>query len=224
MIISIEGNIGSGKSTFVHIFKEFCKDISNIVFLQEPVDKWLALKDTDGENILEKFYKDQKRWSYSFQMNAFITRSKEIMANDVNTNIIIMERSVLTDRNVFATLLYESGNISEMEWKLYNEWYHWLTKEFTIRPQLYIYLKADYNISYERMKKRSRVEEDIVPLEYIKKVSEKHDSWLLNNPDCLVINVDEDFEHNISNKEYITKLMAKILVDLGTRGVKSIKN
>ena len=52
MIISVEGNIGTGKSTFLRIIRDKYKD-SNIIFLDEPLDKWLELKDTDGENILE---------------------------------------------------------------------------------------------------------------------------------------------------------------------------
>ena len=33
----------------------------------EPVDEWIALEDIDGINILEKFYGDQEKWSFSFQ-------------------------------------------------------------------------------------------------------------------------------------------------------------
>ena len=210
MLISIEGNIGTGKSTFVEILKLTFSD-KNIVFLKEPVDQWLKLVDSDGENILGKFYANQERWSYSFQMNAFITRCKlirETIKNHDKNTIIVMERSILTDRNVFATLLNETGKISKMEWELYNQWFYWLTEEFNdIIPNIFFYLKAHPNVSYERMKLRARGEEDHIPLEYLEAVSNKHDIWLSNQQNCSIVDVDEDFEHNSEKKDLMVKLI-----------------
>lgn len=210
MLISIEGNIGTGKSTFVEILKLAFTD-KNIVFLKEPVDQWLTLVDSDGENILGKFYGDQNRWSYSFQMNAFITRCKLIMetikSSDPNT-IIVMERSVLTDRNVFATLLKETGKIGQMEWALYDQWFYWLTTEFKqVIPDIFFYLKADPSISFERMKIRARGEEDHIPLEYLESVSKKHDLWLTEQKNSTIIDVNEDFQHCESKREYMINLI-----------------
>ena len=56
-IISIEGNIGSGKSTFVDYLKQNYKQ-DNIIYLQEPNDEWNKIKDDDGITILEKFYEN----------------------------------------------------------------------------------------------------------------------------------------------------------------------
>ena len=78
MLISIEGNIGTGKTTLMRYIKDSFKDVSKVIFIEEPVDLWLKLLSDDGENILEKFYKNKERWSYSFQMHAFITRAKEL--------------------------------------------------------------------------------------------------------------------------------------------------
>lgn len=213
MIISVEGNIGTGKSTFLRIIRDKYKD-SNIIFLDEPLDKWLELKDADGENILEKFYKNQERWSYSFQMNAFISRTKSILEKNPKQNLIIIERSVITDRRVFAELLKESGKISELEWKLYDEWYNWLLNDYNVKPDLYIYLRANSNVSYSRMKQRCRKEEDIVPKEYIDAVCKKHDDWLLNENDSLVVTLDvnNDFEHDTKFRENILKIFDDIIM------------
>ena len=60
MIISVEGNIGSGKSTLVENLKTYLtnKEI-NYVFVQEPVEIWNTICDKEGEPILTKFYRDQ---------------------------------------------------------------------------------------------------------------------------------------------------------------------
>ena len=182
MLISIEGNIGTGKTTLINILKKKFGKKNNVIFVEEPLNQWLNLKDKDGKNILGKFYEDQERWSYSFQMHAFITSSKDILRQNTDENVIIIERSVLTDCNVFAKLLYNSGKISEMEWQLYNEWFTWLTQHFeSVKPDKFVYLRAEPEVSYQRMLKRTRDEENNVPLEYLQAVSEKHDEWLLND-------------------------------------------
>ena len=45
MLISIEGNIGSGKSTIIDFLKSLNND--NIVFVDEPVDEWLNIKSNN---------------------------------------------------------------------------------------------------------------------------------------------------------------------------------
>ena len=68
MKVYIEGNIACGKSTFTKKLSEYF----DATFVQEPVDEWLQIIDSDNENILQKFYYNKKRWAYSFQMKAFI--------------------------------------------------------------------------------------------------------------------------------------------------------
>ena len=66
-IFSIEGNVGSGKSTLVRYMKQ--KDTANTFhFIEEPVDEWENIKDKKGNNMIEKYYKQQNKYSFSFQM------------------------------------------------------------------------------------------------------------------------------------------------------------
>ena len=60
-VLILEGNIGAGKSTFLKILKNNL----NVDIIFEPTDKW---QDVENEgNILDLFYKDTKRWAYTFQ-------------------------------------------------------------------------------------------------------------------------------------------------------------
>lgn len=208
-IIALEGNIGTGKSTLGKLIQDRIQFIDGVEFIQEPVHKWVELKDKDG-NILEKFYKDQDRWSYTFQHNAFITRAQDIMKHR-DKKLLIIERSVLTDRNVFAKLLHENGKISNMEWDLYTQWYEWLSKEFSIRPDRFIYLKADPQTSYKRMRKRLRDEEDGVPFEYIQQVHDKHEEWMTKLNSVDIIDVNDDFVEHESNQERLMQIVMSII-------------
>ena len=112
-IYSIEGNIGSGKSTLV---EELEKRNKQIIFLREPVHIWNKFKDKNNETILSKFYKNQKKYSFAFQLMAYISRVSQLKKIiDKNPNsIIICERCVLTDKNVFAQMLYDMDKIEKI--------------------------------------------------------------------------------------------------------------
>jgi len=216
MLISIEGNIGTGKTTLINILKKRFTEKHSVIFVEEPLQQWLDLVDGDGSNILGKFYENQERWSYSFQMHAFITRTKDILKQNTQDNVIIIERSVLTDCNVFATLLHESGKISDLEWKLYLEWFSWLTEHFSsVKPDKYVYLKADPEVSFNRMVKRTRDEETNIPLEYLISVSKKHDTWLLDDSmeNVITIDVNSDFSNSERFKTTVIDRVSQLIKD-----------
>jgi deoxyadenosine/deoxycytidine kinase len=121
-MISIEGNIGSGKSTFLKYLKEHLAS-DKICFLDEPVDDWLSIVDTNDKNIIERYYDDQKKYAFSFQMMEYISRLsllKKALQNNTY-DYIIMERSLFTDKNVFCKMLYDDNLIEKIEYSIYNK-------------------------------------------------------------------------------------------------------
>ena len=203
----VEGNVGAGKSTFLKMLDRYL----NAQLVLEPHERW---QDINGDNLLEKFYTDTSRWAYTFQTYAFITRIWEQQSALKNcfSDVHILERSVYSDRYCFSDVLHESGNITDLEWALYKEWWHWVVKEYAPVPTGFIYLRVSPEVCYERIIKRSRTEESGVPLSYIKKLHERHDRWLIEKVDILetlhkvpvlVIDSDEDFEHNEKNQKII---------------------
>jgi len=176
-IYSIEGNIGSGKSTLVRILKKFFKDNNNIIFADEPVDEWMSIKDNSGENILSKFYKDQYKYGFSFQMMAYISRISILkkLVKDNPNSIIFTERSVYTDKKVFAQMLYDQGKIEQIDFIIYNKWFEHFLDEIDITGVIYI--KTDPVNCFERIIKRNRKGETI-PLEYLEMCHNYHEKWL----------------------------------------------
>lgn len=185
-IISIEGNIGSGKSTLLKNLKKYYEDnfIENveIIFLKEPVDEWEKIKDENGITMLEKFYSDQYKYSFAFQMMAYISRLKvlkDAINNIKNKNskiIIITERSLYTDKMVFAKMLYDSGKIEEINYKIYLNWFDTFSDEFPVNK--IIYVKASPEICFQRIIKRSRTGESNIPIDYLMMCNNYHDNML----------------------------------------------
>jgi len=180
-IFSFEGNIGSGKSTLVKEFENYYSDKSNchglnICFVQEPVDEWNTITDENGKTVIERFYANNKEFAFSFQMMAYISRlailKKELAKG---YDILFTERCLYTDRNVFAKMLYDEGKINEIEFKIYNKWFDEFISDF---PKIeYIYIKTDPIVAFDRIIKRGRLGENI-PLEYLSKCHDYHETWL----------------------------------------------
>jgi len=220
--ISIEGNIGSGKSTLLANLREHYKDNYNIIFLKEPVDEWAKIKDVNGVTILEKFYADQEKYSFSFQMMAYVSRIK-VLRDTLKENqekyknlekkdyIIITERSLYTDKMVFAKMLYDNGKIEDVNYQIYMNWFDTFSGEFPVHKVIYV--KADPKKCYERIAKRSREGEENIPLEYLTSCSLYHDNMLDKSTDSCVCHKQLILDGNIDiyeNKTQVDKWIQEI--------------
>jgi deoxyadenosine/deoxycytidine kinase len=196
IILSIEGNIGSGKSTLLTRLQEMYAGDTTICFLQEPIDIWDTIKDEHGTSILEKYYADQKRYAFSFQMMAYISRISLMRAAlKKNYKVIIIERSVYTDSAVFAKMLFDDKKIEEIEYKIYIKWVNEFISDFP--PVKFIYVRADPEVSLQRILLRAR-QGEMIPLEYLQNCHKYHDEWLLNynTTPLLVLNANVDIKQD----------------------------
>ena len=197
-IYSLDGNIGSGKSTFLNYLKENLGKFvcgRQIVYLTEPVNVWESIKDQEGNTILQKFYSDQKRYSFSFQMMAYISRLT-LLQNTVRDNpgsIIITERSVQTDRNVFAKMLYDSNMIEEIEYKIYLQWFDHFIKDLSLLGV--IYMNTTPEECEKRIQKRAR-EGEAIPLDYLVSCDQYHQNWMKSYPDAKKLYLNGNIEKN----------------------------
>ena len=208
-IVSIEGNIGSGKSTIVNHLKHLAdnKKLENeLIFLLEPVDEWEKIVDSDGTNILTKYYADQERYAFSFQMMAFITRLRqinEIIEKYSDQDVtIVTERCIFTDREIFAKMLYNDSKIEKIEYSIYINWFDYFVKNINIDK--YIYINTPPDICLERIAKRNRSGEHI-PLEYLQNLDTFHKVWLGSKENMIEIDGTSENTNNTNNIDTIIK-------------------
>jgi deoxycitidine kinase len=187
VLISLEGSIGSGKSTLINALKERHADWH---FIDEPVGTWQALKNEAGEDLLQVFYKDIKRYSYTFQNCALLSRAiniqKKIAAWRVEAaknsevaacNVFVTERCLETDYHVFAQMLKDDGMLDAMEWDLYKMWYDYIKDTSTPLTGI-VYVSTPPDICAERIKERGRVGEDKISPDYLANLDKYQRTWL----------------------------------------------
>jgi deoxycitidine kinase/deoxyguanosine kinase len=211
-IVSIDGNIGSGKSTTWHMLKEAYKSRDDVHFVEEPVDSWHTIVDERGVPILTNFYKDKRAYAFRFQMMAYISRlallRRTVRENAGRCRVIITERSVETDRNIFAKMLYDSGDIAQDEYTIYNMWFHEFVGDMPVAGVVYI--RADPDTCMERINKRGR-EGETIPLEYIQKCHDSHDEWINADLTCKKLVIDANPEIVSDAADAANDRIAKIM-------------
>jgi deoxyadenosine/deoxycytidine kinase len=212
LTLCVEGNISSGKSTF--LFEVVGGESSSLkqeaFVVPEPVESWQKIPGAsiEGENnVLDAFYKEPERYAYTFQNYVFITRclqynaSKDFKAQDENSKsrFRVCERSIFSDRKVFVDSLMDAKWLTNMEFHLYNCWFDALGDESLV-PDAFVYLRASPETCKRRLGFRSRGEESGVTLEYLQQLHEKHENWFREDdrtasaPKELTENVPEELK------------------------------
>jgi deoxyadenosine/deoxycytidine kinase len=215
-VFSIEGNIGAGKSTLIDILKQKLYNDDSIIFVSEPLDMWQTIQDENGVNMLTKFYEDQDKYAFSFQVMAFATRllkMKNEMKRKPNAKIIICERSLEADYNIFAKMLHDDGKIETINYNVYLQFYELYKDEFPTKGLIYI--NASPETCQTRINTRNRSGEESIPIEYLQKCHEYHENWISNyerKENLMIINTDNNMNDicNESNLTYMDKWIKQI--------------
>lgn len=184
MLVIVEGNIGSGKSTFLseceHRLRALGKDV---VAVYEQVHDWTGLTDSSGKSIFDLYYTDKTKYAYVFQTYVLMSRVATMLKarKQHPEAILLCERSFLTDYEIFAKCLFESGDLHEMEWNVYNLWHGHIREIFGQPIAGTIYLRATPEKCMERIQKRKRQSEDTISIDYVRDLHHKHEEWLMGS-------------------------------------------
>ncbi|XP_014779571.1 thymidine kinase 2, mitochondrial isoform X1 [Octopus bimaculoides] len=171
IMVSVEGNIGCGKTTLLNYFDQF----DNVETMQEPIEQWI---NVDGHNSLEQLYQDPSRWSFTFNSHALLTRV-DLHTRPPTKTVRMLERSVFSTYHCFIRNNFLSKDLNGLEFAVLKKWFHWLIYKHNLGLDQIVYLKADPHLCFERLKKRCRKEEDPVPVSLLENLHKIHEEWLI---------------------------------------------
>ena len=195
--IVISGNIGVGKTT-----------------LSEKISKkfnWeLQLEEVKDNPYLDDFYKSMKDWSFHLQIFFLNSRFNQIQKISESNNVVIQDRSIYEDYEVFTKTLYDSGVLMEREFNNYKRLYNTILK-YISEPDLLIYLR-NLNIDkiISNIDKRSRKFEKAIDKEYLKKLNLYYENWIKEHPQDKVLTIDLSENDFMENPKFLKKIYSMI--------------
>lgn len=181
-IISIEGNIGAGKSTLLEKIQKRIIQTNNqkIHIIPESIDVWTSIKD-GKKNILELYYNHMKKYAVPFQILTFLSSTFNIMGEIQRLgkdDIVIIERSPISNIAVFAQMIYDEKIINAAEWGVLK----FMANGLMMPVDTIVYLRTTPEDCMERVKDRNRLGEGPISLSYLDKVHQQHERWLADVP------------------------------------------
>lgn len=195
--IVISGNIGVGKTTLSgKISKQF---------------NWeLQLEEVKDNPYLDDFYKSMKDWSFHLQIFFLNSRFNQIQKISESSNVVIQDRSIYEDYEVFTKTLYDSGVLMEREFNNYKRLYNTILK-YIKEPDLLIYLR-NRNISkiISNIEKRSRKFEKSIDKEYLKKLNLYYENWIKKHPNEKVLTIDLSDNDFMEDPKFLKKIYSMI--------------
>ena len=174
VLIAIEGLIAAGKSSLIDYYTGL-----NVNRLPEPVHIW---QDFANSNILHMRYNNPKRYAFCFQILADLTRLDQLQDVRYSKQVTLMERSLLSGNRIFAKL-----DMGYAEGKILNYWHSFLesNSKLKIHPDLFVYLRTDPEVAYQRCVQRGRTEERDLNLDFFKDLHHRHDKVFVEDRDHL---------------------------------------
>lgn len=209
-LLTVGGMIGAGKTT-----------ITNLISKEAGFEA--IYENVDNNDILPLFYTasdedlDKYRYPFLLQLDFLDSRFSSIKDALNGSDNIIMDRSIYEDW-YFAKINNEIGDISDLEFKIYEKLLYNMLEEIDDMPKkspdLMIYLKISFEKTMERIGKRGReFEQDKKLVNYYKKLWEGYDDWVTNHydhSDVLIIDMDKvDVESNKDHQELVINEIMK---------------
>ena len=194
--IAIAGNMGAGKSALV----DFLTSTYGIEPFFEP---------NDDNPYLPDFYADMKRWSFHSQLYFLSNKFRIHQELDRTPGVVVQDRSIFEDAEIFATALKEMGHIDDRDWATYRGFYKTIL-DAVKPPDLMIYLRCSMRTLRRRIKLRGRPMEQDVPLAYLKRLERLYEKWIASYRLSEVLILETDKLDYVNDLLYRLDVMERI--------------
>lgn len=184
--VTIEGNIGAGKTTLAQL-------------LSEEFGGRLILEQFEENPFLPKFYENPQQFALQLEMSFLIDRYKQL-------NAILSEPNIFTsftvsDYMLSKSLLFAKVNLSPGDYKLYSLFFQLIQRKLP-KPDIIFYLHAETEQLQRNIKKRGRSYEQNINRHYLGKIERMYFEYFKQTPNLKVVIVD------VNDKDWISDMYA----------------
>lgn len=193
--ITIEGNIGAGKTTLAHL-------------LSKHFNARLILEEFADNPFLPKFYDNPDQYAFPLELFFMAERYKQL--KDMIHTKDLFQSITISDYLFTKCLLFAKVNLPDEEFRLYQKLFDILLQQL-IFPDILIYLHAPVNKLQQNIKKRNREYEQKIPDEYLFNIQETYTSYIKqHNIKTIFVDVSNaDFLGNEKHLQIILDALEK---------------
>lgn len=194
--ITIEGNIGAGKTTLCHK-------------LSEDQGCRLILEQFADNPFLPNFYQNPERYAFTVELFFMTERHKQLQEELSQRDLF--QNAIISDYIFFKTLLFARNNLNAEEYRLFQRLFNILNASFP-KPDLLVYLHRPVSNLLENIKKRGRAYEQEISSDYLEQIQHAYFEFFKTQPQLpiLILDVEKvDFLSNQSHYQRLVELIAR---------------
>lgn len=160
--ITIEGNIGAGKTTLAHL-------------LSKHYNARLILEQFADNPFLPKFYENPRQYAFPLELFFMAERFKQL--KELLQQKDLFQSVTISDYLFTKCLLFAKVNLSEDEFRLYQRLFEIMYQQL-LQPDIVIYLHSPVNKLQQNIRKRNRSYEQNIPDEYLFNIQETYTHYI----------------------------------------------
>ncbi len=194
--ITIEGNIGAGKTTLAHM-------------LSRHYHARLVLEEFADNPFLPKFYENPKQYAFPLELFFMAERFKQL--KDLIQQKDLFKSITISDYLFTKCLLFAKVNLPEDEFRLYQRLFEIIHQQL-LQPDLLIYLHTPVHKLQENIKKRKRPYEQNIPDEYLFNIQETYTHYIKQH-NIKTIFIDASNADFIGNEKHLQVVIEALSKD-----------
>ena len=197
--ITVEGNIGVGKTTLSEI-------------LANHFNAKLVLEEFAENPFLSKFYENQQQYAFPLELFFMAERYKQL--KDIVNTKDLFQKVTISDYLFTKCLLFAKVNLLEEEFRLYQKLFDIIHQQL-IFPDILIYLHAPVQRLQENIKKRNRTYEQSIADKYLFNIQETYTSYIKQH-NIKTIFIDASNADFLGNEKHVQVVLDALEKDYET--------
>ena len=160
--VTIEGNIGAGKTTLANI-------------LSKEFNARLILEEFAENPFLPKFYESPEQYAFPLELFFMAERYKQL--KELLQTKDMFQTVTVSDYLFTKCLLFAKVNLPVEEFRLYQKLFEIINPQI-LQPDILIYLHSPVSKLQENIKKRNRKFEQSIPNDYLFTLQETYTQYI----------------------------------------------
>jgi deoxyguanosine kinase len=184
--ITIEGNIGAGKTTLSHL-------------LAKHYNARLVLEQFADNPFLPKFYESPQQYAFPLELFFMAERFKQL--KELIQQKDLFQSVTISDYLFTKCLLFAKINLPEDEFRLYQRLFEIIHQQL-VQPEILIYLHAPVTRLQQNIRKRNRPYEQNIEDKYLLSIQDTYTHYIRQH-DLKTLIVDVSNADFLGNQEHM---------------------